>query len=98
MKKITLVAVATLSTMLLSAQGIYQLWGVKHDGGNDQLGSIYSTDALGNNFHTRYQIQEMNGGDLPQYSALTEFNGKFYGVTTAGGKYGYGVIFVWDSA
>ena len=98
MKKISLSAIAVLSIMLLPAQGIYQLWGVKHTGGVDELGSIYSMDASGNNFHIRHQITAINPGNLPQYSKLIQYNGKFYGVTSGGGKYGYGVIFEWDSA
>ncbi len=99
MKKIGLAAAAVIfGIMLLPAQGIYQLWGVKHLGGVDELGSIYSTDASGNNFHIRNQITAINPGSIPQYSKLLQYNGKFYGVTSAGGKYGYGVIFEWDSA
>lgn len=87
---------AMSGVIALPAQGIYQLWGVRHFGGEDRLGSIYSLDAAGNNFHFRHEIIAENGGAYPKYSALTEYNGKYYGVTSAGGKYDLGVIYEWD--
>ena len=98
MKKVLLSALAIFYIVILHAQGTYQLWGIKRFGGPDDLGSFFSTDAYGNNFHTRNQIKAFNPGNTPKKSVLSKYGGKFYGVTSAGGRFESGVIFEWDPA
>ena len=77
MKKILLLTVALLNVFLLSAQGIYQLWGMTPNGGNDDLGVIFKTDGTGKNLQVTHQFSIQNPGANP-YATLVEYNGKFY--------------------
>lgn len=78
------------------AQGIFQMWGMTRGGGTDNIGTIFSMSSAGNNFQKRYDFTLTNPGKTPLYTSLTEFNGKFYGVTSKGGFDDVGVIFEWD--
>ena len=98
MKKVLLTAVAIFNIVLIHAQGTYQLWGTKRFGGPDELGSIFSTDAFGNNFHSRHQTKAINPGNTPKNSVLSKYGEKYYGVTSGGGLFESGVIFEWDPA
>ncbi len=97
MKKILLSAVALLSTMLLPAQGVYQLWGMTPFGGPDNLGLLFNTDGKGNNFTIKHPFTTLNKGAHPNKD-LIEFNGKVYGLTIEGGENDNGVLFEWDPA
>lgn len=98
MKKILLLAVALLGTVLLQAQGIYNLWGMAPTGGSSDLGVIFKTDSRGDNFRLQHEFSILNPGANPGFTAPAEFNGKFYGMTFGGGSDNLGVIFEWDPA
>ncbi|WP_276503075.1 choice-of-anchor tandem repeat GloVer-containing protein [Terrimonas pollutisoli] len=79
-----------------SAQGIYQLWGMTSQGGADDIGAIFRTDGQGGNIQPVYSFPKTNLGAVPMYNQLTEYNGKFYSMTSQGGANNLGVIFEWD--
>lgn len=97
MKKIFLAVFIVLTGLSLPAQGIYQMWGMTMEGGTDNVGVIFSTDALGNKFTLRHQF-EKDPVTGPYYSTPVLFQGKYYGVTTEGGKYNLGGIFEWNAS
>src|SRR5688572_16402009 len=78
------------------AQGIYQLWGMTSQGGSDDIGAIFRTDGQGANIQSLYSFPQTNPGATPMYNQLTEYNGKFYSMTSQGGANNQGVIFEWD--
>jgi uncharacterized repeat protein (TIGR03803 family) len=98
MRKIYIFLFAMLTTSsLVNAQGIYQMWGMTQAGGADNNGVIFSTNASGDNFTNRFQFNNIqNSGAYPQETELTEYNGKFYGMTSQGGEENKGVIFEWN--
>ncbi len=79
-----------------NAQGVNQLWGMTQMGGGDNLGVVFSTSASGNNFRLRNQFNYTSAGFRPRYTVPVAYNGKFYGMTSAGGINNRGVIFEWD--
>jgi uncharacterized repeat protein (TIGR03803 family) len=81
------------------SQGVYQMWGTSREGGDFRIGALYSTAPDGSSLQVRHSSTVITGGSAPKYSDLVEYNGKFYGTTTAGGAvYNslYGTIFEWD--
>src|SRR5688572_15849506 len=89
----------TLSLLLsinVSGQGIYQLWGMTAQGGSDDIGVVFRADGEGNNAQPVHSFTRTNLGATPMYNQLTEYNGKFYSMTFAGGSNDLGVIFEWD--
>ena len=89
----------TLSVLLSATgltQGIYQLWGTTAQGGSDDLGVVFRADGEGNNVQPVHSFTRTNLGATPMYNQLTEYNGKFYSMTSAGGSNDLGVIFEWD--
>jgi len=78
------------------SQGIYQIWGMTTPGGADDIGAIFRTDGEGKNIQSVYSFPITNLGASPMYNQLTEFNGKFYSMTSQGGSNNLGVIFEWD--
>ena len=105
MRKTLLLSVILLRVIISPAQGVYQLWGMTQYGGINDLGVVFSTNAAGDNFELRHQFSEINLGAKPE-SEMVEYNGKFYGMTSAGGDFNAGtggiinggVIFEWDPA
>ncbi len=97
MKKICGLLYASLFfSVMVSAQGINQLWGITQAGGTDGLGVMFSTNSVGNNFQLRNQFYYTSPGFRPRYTVPIEYNGKFYGMTRQGGANNGGVIFEWD--
>ncbi len=97
MKKICgLLYLSLFFSVMLSAQGINQLWGMTIGGGTEHTGSIFSTTTAGNNLQIRHEFRYSTAGALPKYSQLTEYNSKFYGLTHDGGVNDFGVLFEWD--
>jgi uncharacterized repeat protein (TIGR03803 family) len=80
------------------AQGIYHLWGMTSQGGADDIGAIFRADVQGANIQHVYSFPKSNPGATPMYNQLTEYNGKFYAMTSQGGTNELGVIFEWDPA
>jgi hypothetical protein len=85
----------------LSAQGIYQLWGMTSNGGSDNIGSakvgtIFSIDPSKDEVYTRHEFRILALGYYARGN-LTEYMGKFYGTTQVAGANGKRVIFEWDT-
>lgn len=81
-----------------SGQGIYQLWGMTAQGGSADIGVVFRTDNNGSNASAVHTFTKTNLGARPMYNQLSEYNGKFYAMTSAGGSNDLGVIFEWDPA
>jgi uncharacterized repeat protein (TIGR03803 family) len=99
MKKLYPFSTALLSLLFCvqsNAQGIYQLWGMTSQGGSSDVGAIFRTDGNGANIQSLYSFPQTNPGATPMYNQLTEYNGKFYSMTSQGGVNNQGVIFEWD--
>jgi uncharacterized repeat protein (TIGR03803 family) len=97
MKKLSsLISIIFLCSLAVNAQGVFQLWGMTQSGGADNIGTMFSVSTTGDNFQQRYQFKTGTPGANPQFSEPIEYNGKFYGMTPAGGSSGLGVIFEWD--
>ncbi|WP_276503076.1 choice-of-anchor tandem repeat GloVer-containing protein [Terrimonas pollutisoli] len=77
-------------------QGIFQIWGMTSQGGVDEIGVIFKTDGKGKHLKPVYNFPVTNEGATAMYNKLTEYNGKFYAMTSQGGKHNTGVIFEWD--
>jgi uncharacterized repeat protein (TIGR03803 family) len=104
MKKIYIfLFISILFSSLAKAQGVYQMWGMTSDGGDYSNffyggGTIFSLNSEGNNFQTRHSFNGPNGY-RPSKTSFTQYNGKLYGLTSAGGStIYYGTIFEWDLA
>ena len=86
------------TTPTINAQGIFQLWGMTNQGGDDNKGLIFNIDARGDNLQPRHHFTIGNPGIRPQLTHMVEYNGKFYGMAQGGGNTGSGLIFEWDPA
>jgi uncharacterized repeat protein (TIGR03803 family) len=100
MKKfITLLLIFTFihffSPFTCLAQSQTELWGMTMGGGNGG-GVIYKTAGDGTNQQLIRSFID-NPGQYPEYANLCQAsNGKFYGMTYAGGMYDIGVLFEYD--
>jgi uncharacterized repeat protein (TIGR03803 family) len=77
-----------------------KLYGMTHEGGSSNLGSIFSFDP---STSALIKLQDFNGfnGSNPTGSLVQASNGILYGVTVRGGidnEFGFGVIFSFDPA
>lgn len=74
------------------------MWGMTSEGGKYGAGAIYKTDSFGNNL-TNVHSFEFNKGEEPYYSKICKAtNGKFYGLTSDGGRRGDGVLFEYNDS
>lgn len=97
MKKIYILLFTIFAcSILVNAQGIYQMWGMTQSGGTSNAGTIFSTNSLGNNFQNRYSFKNEAEGASSSFSEMVEYNGKFYGMTKKGGANDLGVIYEWN--
>jgi uncharacterized repeat protein (TIGR03803 family) len=94
MKKILLLTVTLLNVLLLSAQGVYQLWGMTTMGGTNNNGIIFKLSPGTNQFIKKFDFSTPGGGE-PR-GGLSFVNGKFYGMTSAGSINNGGIIFEWN--
>ncbi|MCP4438866.1 MAG: hypothetical protein GY810_07965 [Aureispira sp.] len=91
-----LILVNLLISYALYAQTL-TFWGMTMSGGVNNGGTIFSTDANGDNHSLKYSFS-FNDGSEPE-GALLENNGKLYGITNYGGNVSYeprGVLFEYD--
>ena len=88
-----IVAISSIRGELL-AQG--SLWGMIQRGGTDGAGVIFQTNPDGTGFTVKKNFSMEYSGAMPQYTQLTEANGKLYGMTLLGGATNEGVIFEFD--
>ncbi len=71
-----------------------QFYGNTANGGEYDAGTIFKTDANGDNLSTLYSFFAFDGAN-PKSSLCLANNGKFYG-TNFGGKYSQGILFEWN--
>lgn len=72
-----------------------QFWGMTYQGGDYNGGTIYTTDASGNNHHVEYSFPVYDGiGGV--HSLVQLSNGKYYGSTYTGGINNHGTLFEYD--
>jgi uncharacterized repeat protein (TIGR03803 family) len=82
-----------LTTYLLNAQVLY---GTTLSGGDGNSGAICKLDVANNALTTAFSFEAQDGAH-PQCLKLEKASdGKLYGMTYEGGRYGYGVIFSFD--
>lgn len=74
-----------------------KLYGMTYFGGNNQLGVLFSFDAVENVY---VKLLDFNGtnGSHPLGSLMQASDGKLYGETTFGGSSGVGIVFSFDPA
>ena len=81
---------------VVQAQG--QLWGMTTQGGGNDLGVIFKTNADGSGhvILKEFLLSSTTIGISPQGSLTMASNGKLYGMTTVGGSSFSGVLFEYD--
>lgn len=72
-----------------------KLYGVTHDDGTSQKGTIFEYDATTNTVTTKVSFTGANGSN-PYSVLLLAANGKLYGTTEMGGANDLGVLFEYD--
>jgi uncharacterized repeat protein (TIGR03803 family) len=72
-----------------------KFYGTTPIGGNNQKGILFEWDQSTNTYNKMIDFELITNGGNP-CGFLTPSNGKLYGMTSAGGVNGYGVIFEWD--
>ncbi len=96
MKKRLLIITCIFVSLTSYAQT--QLWGMTSVGGQYNAGTIFRTDGSGNLqtvIHSFFQAE----GARPLYTNVIQAtDGKFYGMTAAGGVNNFGVLFQYDPA
>ena len=94
MNRSLLVFILLLATLTNTfSQG--QLWGLTAEGGSDNIGAIFKINEDGSGFSIEKSF--LNDSDRPTATgALVEVNGKFYGVTSKGGKKNIGTLFEYN--
>ena len=70
-------------------------YGMTQAGGFFDDGVIFEWDPSGNLCTKKIELNNLVSGKHP-YGSLSQFDGKFYGMTSMGGDNGLGVIFEWD--
>jgi uncharacterized repeat protein (TIGR03803 family) len=74
-----------------------KLYGMTKAGGANGVGVIYEYD-FSNNLYTKKVDLSATSGSIPLGSLIKAANGLLYGVTSAGGSAGNGVLFEYDPA
>lgn len=82
-----------LGSLVQASDG--KLYGMTSGGGNSNTGVIFSFDPVFSIYTKLKDFDAVNGGH-PNGSLMQANNGKLYGMTTAGGSNGDGVIFSFD--
>ncbi len=72
-----------------------KLYGITHNGGLNDKGTIFSIDPASNNFSVLYNFDSINGS-FSESSLIQCNNSLLYGTTLKGGIYDGGVIFSFD--
>jgi uncharacterized repeat protein (TIGR03803 family) len=91
-KRIMISALALCFSVGFSAQD-YELWGVTQQSGDNNKGTIYKTDSIGQNHEVLYSFTD---GSKPTGALLLASNGMLYGTTAFGGSVDYGIVFSFD--
>ncbi|HRY97934.1 MAG TPA: hypothetical protein P5550_02655 [Bacteroidales bacterium] len=72
-----------------------KLYGLAYKGGYYGKGTLHRVDPATGQLNVRVSFSGTNGAH-PSGRLVQAGNGKFYGLTGAGGTYGYGTLFVYD--
>ncbi len=83
----------TAGALLKASDGL--LYGMTTYGGGNGFGVIFSLDPATLNYVKLKDFTGTDGGN-PMGSLMQATDGKFYGSTSAGGLYNFGVIFSYD--
>jgi uncharacterized repeat protein (TIGR03803 family) len=95
-KIITITIVCTLFSIKMLAQTT-EIWGMTYQGGNYDIGTIFKTDANGNNQIVKKDFFKVDGINPARTKLLKASNGKLYGLTSQGGEINSsGVLFEYD--
>ena len=78
--------------LVLASDG--RLYGLSKNGGTSNEGAIFSLSPNGTNFTIVHSFSAATEGNAPN-GYLTEFAGKLYGLTSAGGAHGLGTLFAY---
>jgi uncharacterized repeat protein (TIGR03803 family) len=84
------------SSLILGLDG--KLWGMTSAGGLNGNGIIFQFDFSNSTLLDKADFNSALGGANPISSLIKANNGKLYGMTTAGGSNGIGVLFEFDTA
>ena len=89
---------STLSLILLItttfiAQAQPKLAGMRQRGGNNDVGTIYTTNPDGSGFQKNHDFSTYAPGKNPSASLTENTPGEFYGTTKTGGAYNAGTLF-----
>ncbi len=79
--------------LILNSNGNF--YGMTLNGGAEQRGTIYEFNPSSNELSTVYHFGVSVSGNQP-FGGLAEYNGKYYGITRAGGANDLGTIFEFD--
>ncbi|WP_418511208.1 choice-of-anchor tandem repeat GloVer-containing protein [Corallibacter sp.] len=90
-----LLFILTLFVVNSTYSQVTELWGMTRSGGDNDFGTIFKTDENGNNHEVIYSFQNTDGA-FPTGDLVYTSNGKFYGMCTAGGSNGNGVLFEYN--
>jgi len=92
---------------LISATGAYphgslmqasdgKLYGMTYQGGTNNFGVIFQYDPALSTYTKKIDFAGATNGSYPEGSLMQASDGKFYGMTRAGGANGMGVLFQFD--
>jgi len=73
-----------------------KLYGMTSKGGVNDDGVIFEYDLVTNAYTTKFDFDNLVTGRVPFGSLIESSNGKFYGMTSAGGAQDRGVLFEYD--
>jgi hypothetical protein len=94
MKKLFILLLFLIQTGL-QAQTL-EFWGLTNRGGTADGGTIFKTDASGDNHSIQFSFPKIDGQGPAPTVLCDGGNGKFYGTTNRGGYFDTGVLFEYD--
>ncbi|HAN18283.1 MAG: hypothetical protein A2X13_04730 [Bacteroidetes bacterium GWC2_33_15] len=96
MRKLTLLlGITAIFFIQKNVNAQKELFGVG-SGGEYQIGIIFKTDSLGQNFHIAHSFQQVSGTSPNIMKPCVASNGLIYGTTETGGLNGGGVLFQYN--
>jgi len=81
-------------SLILASDG--KLYGMTRQGGTNDMGVMFSYDPETGTFIKELDFEGATNGSYPVGSLMQAANGKFYGMTSAGGSSDMGVLFEYD--
>ncbi len=99
MKKIPALFLSIIVTLLFLTDRVNaqtEFWGMSRSGGSAGLGTIFKTDANGENPVLIHSFTDTLNGFNPEGSLVKVRNGKLYGLTKFGGIHNMGTLFEYD--